>query len=238
MRAAQFDRYGEPAQVPKLREVPVPDPLDEQVHVRILASPINLSDLLFLRGFYAGVQPSFPAPAGFEGVGLVDALGRHTQGFVHGQRVAVINEKGGNWAEYAVVPENRLFLVPDDLSTEQVASFFINPASAIDMVRHVLAIPRGSWLLQSAAGPELGRFLSGWTRSGLSREETGESISQTKGANSGVVGHKARGRYCLRLMGSGRHGRLSRQTGTHHLLNDKICYPKWIIVSCAFTQPT
>ena len=47
----------------------------------------------------------------------------------------------------------------DDLSDEQVASFFINPAAAIAMVRHVLAIPRGEWLLQSAAGSELGRMI-------------------------------------------------------------------------------
>jgi len=159
MRAVQFDRYGEPAQVLTLREAPVPEPGDEEVRVRILASPINPSDLLFIRGLYAGVQPSFPALAGFEGVGLVDTPGRRTQGFVRRQRVAVLNGEGGNWAEYAVVPENRLFLVPDDLSNEQVASFFINPASAIAMVRHVLAVPRGEWLLQSAAGSELGRMI-------------------------------------------------------------------------------
>jgi NADPH:quinone reductase-like Zn-dependent oxidoreductase len=35
----------------------------------------------------------------------------------------------------------------------------INPASAILMVRHVLAVPRGEWLLQSAAGSELGRMI-------------------------------------------------------------------------------
>jgi NADPH:quinone reductase-like Zn-dependent oxidoreductase len=35
----------------------------------------------------------------------------------------------------------------------------INPATAILMVRHVLAVPRGEWLLQSAAGGELGRMI-------------------------------------------------------------------------------
>ena len=160
MRAIQFERYGEPAQVLTLREVPVPDPGDEEVRVRILASPINPSDLLFVRGLYAGVQPSFPSPAGFEGVGFVDALGSHVHSLVQGQRVVVLNgEKGGNWAEYAVVPKSRLLLVPDDLSNEQAASFFINPASAIAMVRHILAVPKGEWLLQSAAGSELGRMI-------------------------------------------------------------------------------
>jgi NADPH:quinone reductase-like Zn-dependent oxidoreductase len=33
------------------------------------------------------------------------------------------------------------------------------PASAIVMLRHVLAIPQGEWLLQSAAGSELGRMI-------------------------------------------------------------------------------
>lgn len=35
----------------------------------------------------------------------------------------------------------------------------INPATAILMVRHVLAVPRGEWLLQSAASGELGRMI-------------------------------------------------------------------------------
>jgi NADPH:quinone reductase-like Zn-dependent oxidoreductase len=74
--------------------------------------------------------------------------------------VAVLNtKKGGNWAEYTVLPAHLLIPVPDDLSDEQVASFFINPASAIAMVRHVLAVPKGEWLLQSAAGSELGRMI-------------------------------------------------------------------------------
>ena len=159
MKAIQFDQYGEPTQVLTLRETSVPEPGTEEVRVRMLSSPINPSDLLFVRGLYAGVQPNFPAPAGFEGVGLVDTVGPQAQGFVPGQRVAVLNGEGGNWADYVVVPANRLFPVPDDLSNEQVASFYINPASAIAMVRYVLAVPRGEWLLQSAAGSELGRMI-------------------------------------------------------------------------------
>jgi NADPH:quinone reductase len=160
MKAIRFEQYGDPTRVLAVRDYPIPEPGDEEVRVRILASPVNPSDLLFVRGLYAGVQPSFPSPAGFEGVGRVDALGPHVQGLVRGQRVVVLNsERGGNWAEYTVLPARRLIPVPDDLSDEQAASFFINPASAIAMLRHVLAIPRGEWLLQSAAGSELGRMI-------------------------------------------------------------------------------
>ena len=160
MKAIQFAHYGEPAQVLTVQDLPLPEPGKGEVRVRILASPVNPSDLLFVRGHYAGVQPHFPSPVGFEGIGTVDVLGPHVDHPVPGQRVAVINgETGGNWAEYAVVAAYALLPVPDDLPDEQIASFFINPASAILMLRHILAIPRGEWLLQSAAGSELGRMM-------------------------------------------------------------------------------
>jgi NADPH2:quinone reductase len=53
----------------------------------------------------------------------------------------------------------KAYAAPDDIPDEQVASFLINPAAAIHMVRHVLAVPYEEWLLQSAAGSELGRMI-------------------------------------------------------------------------------
>ena len=159
MKAIRFAKYGEPAQVLTVEERPLPDPGPGDVRVRMLASPINPSDLLFVRGLYAGVQPRFPAPVGFEGVGRVEALGPQVQRPLPGQRVGVVNGQGGNWADYAVVPAADLLPVPGDLPDEQIASLVINPASAILMLRHVLAIPPGEWLLQSAAGGELGRMI-------------------------------------------------------------------------------
>jgi NADPH:quinone reductase len=159
MKAIRFDQYGEPAKVLVVEEQPLPEPGEGEARVRILASPVNPSDLLYIRGHYSGVEAHFPARVGFEGVGIVDALGPHTERPAPGQRVVVMNSAGGNWAEYAVVPAQDLIPAPDGIPDEQVASFLINPASAILMVRHVLAVPRGEWLLQSAAGSELGRMI-------------------------------------------------------------------------------
>ncbi|GAA3056846.1 zinc-binding dehydrogenase [Pseudonocardia yunnanensis] len=159
MRMIRFRQHGEPKDVLAVEDRPVPEPGAGEVRVRILASPVNPSDLLYVRGQYSGVEARFPAPAGFEGVGVIDAVGPHVQGLAPGQRVSVINGKGGNWAEYSVVPSRDLIPVPDELPDEQVASLVINPAAAILMVRHVLAVPRGEWLLQSAAGSELGRMV-------------------------------------------------------------------------------
>ena len=160
MQAICFDRYGEPTDVLTVTDKPVPQPGAGKVRVKIQLTPINPSDLLYVRGHYSGVTPHFPgASTGFEGVGKVDAIGPGVEGLAVGQRVFAANRPGGNWAQYAVMDAKRAYPVPDDIPDEQIASLMINPATAILMVRHVLAVPRGEWLLQSAAGGELGRMI-------------------------------------------------------------------------------
>lgn len=159
MKAIRFDHYGEPVDVLTVTEQPLPQPGAGEVRVKIRLSPINPSDLLYVRGHYSGVAPHFPSGAGFEGVAVIDALGRGVEGLAIGQRVFARNSDGGNWSQYAVVPAENVYPVPDDIADEQIASFLINPATAILMVRHVLAVPSGEWLLQSAAGSELGHMI-------------------------------------------------------------------------------
>jgi NADPH:quinone reductase-like Zn-dependent oxidoreductase len=125
----------------------------------MLASPVNPSDLLVVRGQY-GRLPELPATPGFEGVGVVEAAGGGLLGRLRvGKRVAVLNSRGGNWQEQVVVPARQVVPVPSDIPDEQAASFFVNPASALVMTRWVLKVPHGAWLLQTAAGSALGRMV-------------------------------------------------------------------------------
>ncbi len=165
MKAIVFDRFGEPADVLQVREIPIPEPGPGEVRVRMIAAPVNPSELLVVRGRY-GVLPSLPATPGFEGVGIVDKAGPGLLGrFAMGKRVTVINGAGGNWAEYAVIPARQARPVASDIPDEQVASFFVNPGTAIAMVRRVLNVPKGEWLLQTAAGSELGKMIIRLARS-------------------------------------------------------------------------
>jgi NADPH:quinone reductase-like Zn-dependent oxidoreductase len=165
MKALVFDRFGEPSEVLSVREVPTPEPGPGEVRVRMIASPVNPSDVLVVRGRY-GVLPTLPATPGFEGVGVVDKAGPGLIGrFALGKRVTVINPSGGNWAEYAVIPAKNARPVASDIPDEQVASFFVNPATVIAMVKHELAVPACEWLLQAAAGSALGKMIIRYAKS-------------------------------------------------------------------------
>jgi len=155
-----FDRTGPPAEVLRVEDdVPAPQPNHGEVLVRMLASPINPSDLMYIRGGY-GITPALPATPGFEGVGVVEAVGGGILGWLRkGKRVAVLNDRIGNWAEYTVTKARQVIPVPDNLGDDQAATFFVNPASALIMTRKVLRIPQGQWLLQSAAGSALGQMV-------------------------------------------------------------------------------
>jgi NADPH:quinone reductase-like Zn-dependent oxidoreductase len=159
MKALVFERFGEPSDVLQLLDRPTPEPSEGQVRVRMIASPINPSDLLNIRGRYV-ITPRLPAVPGFEGVGVVDAAGPGMLGrFLKGKRVLAINGTGGDWAEYAIIPAKQARPIPADIPDEQAASMFVNPATALAIVRHVLQVPKNAWLLQSAAGSELGKMI-------------------------------------------------------------------------------
>jgi NADPH:quinone reductase len=162
MKALVFDRFGPPAEVLQVREVPAPEPGKGEVRVRMIAAPVNPSDLLVVRGQY-GRLPALPATPGFEGVGVIDAAGpgllRLLRGLRPGRRVAVLNGRGGNWQEQVVIPARQAVPLPADIPDEQAAAFFVNPATALVMTRWVLRVPKGAWLLQTAAGSALGRMV-------------------------------------------------------------------------------
>lgn len=160
MQAVTFDTSGEPADVLHCGTTDAPEPGTGEVRVRMIASPINPSDMMFIRGLY-GIKPQCPQSPGFEGVGKVEASGGGLRGiFFKGKRVVVMNATGGNWAERVVVPATQVIPISSGLSDDQAATFFVNPATAWIMTQELLKVPKGGWLLQTAAGSSLGHMIA------------------------------------------------------------------------------
>jgi len=158
MKALSLNHYGNPQEVLSIIEKPEPVPGKGEVRVRMLLSPINPSDILFVRGKY-GNQPNPPQIPGFEGVGIVEAGSGLLAWRVMNKRVSVIGPGDGRWQEKVIIPARQAVPVPSDLSDQQAASFFVNPATAWVMTQKVLKIQPGQWLAQTAATGALGKMI-------------------------------------------------------------------------------
>jgi len=184
MKSARISSFTSKIEDIHVVDAPVADPGPGEVCVRILMSPVNPSDLNFLHGTYRaaleriiwnqGVSdtgtvfydpshtnpcPEPPYSLGGEGLGVVEATG---SGFLArrllGKRVAVAaGPPNGTWQEYTIANAKRVVAMPDGISDQQGAMFFVNPVTAYVLTRKVLRVPGNEWLLLTAAGSALGK---------------------------------------------------------------------------------
>jgi NADPH2:quinone reductase len=162
MRAAQLSAYdGKPDSI-SVAEIPMPHVGPGKVLIKVHASPINPSDLMFVQGQY-GFKKPLPAVPGFEGSGVVVESGSGMIArYLKGRRVACATADpgiaSGTWAEYAVTSANLCVPLQDHVSLEQGATLLVNPMTAwamLEMTRN----GRHRALVQTAAASSLGRMV-------------------------------------------------------------------------------
>jgi NADPH:quinone reductase len=157
MKSVVYDRFGPPAEVLAVRDVPVPEPGPGQVRVRLLQSPIHNHDLATIRGVY-GIKPPLPAIPGTEAVGVVDAVGPDVGGAVAvGGRVSAGGVVGA-WAELFLARAATLVPVPAALSDDVACQLLAMPLSVCMLLDDLAARP-GDWIIQNAANGAVGRLL-------------------------------------------------------------------------------
>lgn len=124
-----------------------------QVLVKMLAAPVNPSDLVYLLGKY-GLAPNNGAFVGFEGCGIiVDANAGVYGRWLKGKRVALSAQPGsdGVWAEYAITKANFCLPVRKELSDEQAATIIVNPCTSVCMVERAIELGAKAIVINAAA---------------------------------------------------------------------------------------
>ena len=159
MRAVMLHAYDELDRL-VIEEQPVPQLRAGHVLVRMHASPINPSDLAFLRGVY--FRKKLPVIPGIEGSGVVVAAGRglFAKALV-GRRVACIapdEGAGGTWAEFIAVPALTCIPLKAATSMEQGAMHFVNPLTAWLLIAEAQRIHTRA-IVQTAAAGALGKMI-------------------------------------------------------------------------------
>lgn len=157
MKTLIYKTNGEPSETLTLEDRVRPAPGANDVAIRITLAPVHVSDLHAMRGRF-GRQPALPAVPGLEGVGEIDAVGVDVTGFQRGDRVVLLDVPG-TWSDYVLAPAQRVVKVPANLADEDAAQAFVNPLTALAMIRGVHRLHSGAWLIQTAAGSTIGRLV-------------------------------------------------------------------------------
>jgi NADPH:quinone reductase-like Zn-dependent oxidoreductase len=161
--------------------VDVPTPKDDEVLVRVEASPINPSDLgvllggadvtearnesdgslvapipdVMMKAFAARVDQALPV--GNEGAGTVVATGSSDAAkALEGRTVALLG--GAMYGEYRAVKADQVLELEDGTTPEQGASCFVNPLTALGMTE-TMRRENHSALVHTAAASNLGQML-------------------------------------------------------------------------------
>lgn len=142
------------------RKVEVPRPKKGEVLVKMLAAPINPSDLAKIREITAEEAAGFIP--GTEGCGTVMAAGQGVlPRFFLGKRVACFAryKTSGTWAEYMVTRAGSCFPVSRKVSAEQAAMTFVNPMTALALLDFACKNKHHAIIITAAAGA-LGKMIA------------------------------------------------------------------------------
>ncbi len=167
-----------------LADVPIPEPQDDEVVVRVEAAPINPSDLGLLFGpadlstvqvsgtadhpvVTARIPPQQqsavvgrvdqPMPVGNEGAGVVVKAGASTPGQVLlGKTVALFG--GAMYAQYRAINAAQCLVLPEGTTPAEGASCFVNPLTVLGMVG-TMRLEGHTALVHTAAASNLGQML-------------------------------------------------------------------------------
>ncbi|MFP6746769.1 MAG: zinc-binding dehydrogenase [Alphaproteobacteria bacterium] len=168
-----------------LAEVPVPEPKDNQVVVRIEATPVNPSDLGLLFGAADMTTAKFSGeaasrkvtadvpegllksmagrldqslPVGNEAAGVVVKAGSSDMAQdLMGKTVAIIG--GAMYSQYRAVRVDQCLAMPEGVTPAEAASWFVNPMTAQGMVETMRMEDHGA-LVHTAAASNLGQMLN------------------------------------------------------------------------------
>lgn len=153
MRAVWIMKHGSPV-VLRVRESPDPVPGPGEVRIRVRAAGLNFAEIMARQGLYPDA-PKPPCVVGYEGAGVVDAVGDGVAHVEVGQRVAYLCRFGGH-ADTVCVPADQAFALPDDMSFEQGAALPVNYLTAYHMLFVVRRLRSGERVLVHMAAGGVG----------------------------------------------------------------------------------
>jgi NADPH2:quinone reductase len=152
MRAIQIEEFGGP-EVMQLVDVPVPEPAEGEVLVRVSHAGLNFADTHQRENSYLA-RYELPLIPGTEVAGVVE---RAAGPFSEGQRVMAMTGTGG-YAEYAVAPAAQTFPIPDGVDDVVALALVVQGLTAWHLYRTSAALRPGESVVVIAASGGVGNL--------------------------------------------------------------------------------
>ncbi len=122
MKAIVVHEYGGP-EVLKNEDWPRPEPKENEVLVRVIASGVNPADPLIVSGKYAKqFGTHLPLIPGYDIAGVVEKTGAQITKLKIGDPIFAFVLWGGGWAQYAVATEGEAALKPKSIGYVEAAA--------------------------------------------------------------------------------------------------------------------
>ena len=153
-RAVCYREYGEPGEVLRLEESPVPVLGPGEVLIQMQATTIHPSDLGLINGSYGRLR-DLPAVGGREGVGTVVRVGSLVEEKIVGRPVAMPDDHGA-WQDYVKARADELILLPSLVPFDQLAISILNPLTAWRLLNDFEYLNEGDFVIQNAGNSAVG----------------------------------------------------------------------------------
>ena len=135
-KVVRIHQLGGP-EVLQLDDVEVGAPGAGEVRLKVEAIGLNRAEAMFRAGKYP-TRPKLPTLIGYEGVGIIEALGPGVQGFEVGQRVCVVPNTSlgehGMYAEKAIARVKSLLPAPPGLTPVEAAAVWMQYCTALAII--------------------------------------------------------------------------------------------------------
>ncbi len=154
MKLIRIHAAGEP-EVMQLEQSALPEPGPGQARIHIEAAGLNFIDIYQRSGQYKVPLPFTP---GQEAAGVVDAVGPDSDSFKPGDRVAYAFVLGA-YAEYTLVPVEKLVPVPDQVDSRTAAALLLQGMTAHYLTHDTFPVHPGQTVLIHAAAGGTGQLL-------------------------------------------------------------------------------
>ncbi|ACX63225.1 MULTISPECIES: zinc-dependent alcohol dehydrogenase family protein [Paenibacillus] len=159
----QYKKFGHPLEVLELEQRVDDKQLQhDEIVVRMILSPINPSDLIPIRGAYKH-RIQLPAVPGYEGVGVVEAVGSSVTASLLGKRVLPLRGEG-TWQQYVKTKANLAIRVPVEIDNETASQMYINPMTAWLICAEELRLKSDDVLIVNACGSAIGRIFAQFSK--------------------------------------------------------------------------